>query len=102
MAAILVIKHSALGDILLASGCFKAIREHHAGDQIVLLTTRPFVELAQRSGYFDMVVVDRRPKLWQFRLWLRLLRLLHGFHFERVYDLHRKQRTRLLYRLMRW
>lgn len=102
MAAILVIKHSALGDILLASGCFRAIREHHRNDQIVLLTTQPFVELARKSGYFDMVVVDRRPKLWHFGLWNQLLRLLRGFHFTRVYDLHRKQRTRLLYRLLRW
>lgn len=102
MPAILVIKHSALGDILLASGCFKAIREHHRDDQIVLLTTQPFVELARKSGYFDMVVVDRRPKLWHFGLWKQLLRLLRGFQFTRVYDLHRKQRTRLLYRLLRW
>lgn len=102
MAAILVIKHSALGDILLATGCFKAIRAHHPDDRIVLLTTQPFVELARRSGYFDMVVVDRRPKAWQVRLWRQLLQLLRGFHFQRVYDLHRKQRTRLLYRMLRW
>lgn len=102
MAAILVIKHSALGDILLASGCFQAIRDHHPNDQIVLLTTEPFVELARQSGFFDMVVVDRRPKLWHLGLWRQLLRLLRGFYFSRVYDLHRKQRTRLLYRLLRW
>lgn len=102
MATVLVIKHSALGDILLATGCFKAIRRHHAGDQIVLLTTQPFADLARRSGFFDMVVVDRRPKLWQLGLWRRLMQLLRGFHFTRVYDLHRKQRTRMLYRLLRW
>jgi ADP-heptose:LPS heptosyltransferase len=100
--AVLVIKHSALGDILLASGCFKAIRDHHPDAQIVLLTTQPFVELARSSGFFDIVVVDRRPKLWQPGLWRQLLRLLRGFHFTRVYDLHRKQRTRWLYRLLRW
>lgn len=102
MAAVLVIKHSALGDILLASGCFQAIRAHHPHDQIVLLTTKPFVELARHSGFFDMVVVDRRPKAWQLGLWRQLLCLLRGFRFQRVYDLQRKQRTRLLYRMMRW
>ncbi|HAK62204.1 MAG TPA: ADP-heptose--LPS heptosyltransferase, partial [Alphaproteobacteria bacterium] len=38
---ILVIKLGALGDFILAMGPFKAIRHHHAGAHITLLTTPP-------------------------------------------------------------
>ena len=50
---VLVIKLGALGDFVQALGPFNAIRKHHASRQIVLLTTPPFVSLAEASGYFD-------------------------------------------------
>ena len=38
---ILVIKHGALGDFVLALGPMQAIRRHHSANRIVLLTTEP-------------------------------------------------------------
>jgi len=35
-------------------------RRHHKGAHITLLTTRPFVDIAERSGYFNDIIVDRR------------------------------------------
>ena len=58
---ILVIKLSALGDFLVAMGAMEAIRKHHPKDHITLLTTRPFLDIAQRSGYFNEILIDRRP-----------------------------------------
>ncbi len=47
---ILVIKHGALGDFLLATGAFQAIRRHHANAEITLLTTRPYAEFGREIG----------------------------------------------------
>ena len=35
---LLIIKHGALGDFILSFGPFKAIRDHHLNDHIILLT----------------------------------------------------------------
>ena len=95
----LVIKLSALGDMVLATGAFQAIRAHHADDHLVLLTTRAYGEFARASGYFDEVWIDSRPPLWRVWQWLALgLRLRRG-GFERVYDLQHTTRTHQYYRL---
>ena len=46
---ILVIKLGALGDFILATGPFAAIRTAHPHDEIVLLTTAPFAEIRHRQ-----------------------------------------------------
>ncbi|MCW0236503.1 MAG: glycosyltransferase family 9 protein [Ferrovibrio sp.] len=97
---ILVIKHSALGDMIMALPLLRAIRQHHAGERIVLLTTAPYVDLLQRSGLADEVWTDPRPKFWQpLQLW-RLLRRIRGAGFSRIYDLQGSQRTKGYYRLL--
>jgi ADP-heptose:LPS heptosyltransferase len=98
--AILVIKHSALGDMILALPLLQAIRRHHAGERIVLLTTAPYVDLLQRSGLADEIWTDPRPKAWQpLRLW-RLLRRIRSGGFSRIYDLQGSQRTKGYYRML--
>lgn len=97
---ILVIKHGALGDIVLATGPFKAIRAHHPGAHIVLLTSTPYVKVLSQSGWFDEIWVDDRPKPWNVgELW-RLRGMLRGAGFARVYDLQHSDRTGLYYRMM--
>jgi ADP-heptose:LPS heptosyltransferase len=97
---ILVIKHSALGDMILALPLLRAIRQHHAGEHIVLLTTSAYADLTQRSGLADEIWVDPRPKFWQpFKLWSLLKRIRRG-GFSRIYDLQGSQRTRSYYRLL--
>lgn len=98
-ARILVIKLSALGDFVLSIGSFQAIRKHHADAHITLLTTRPFVRLAEASGCFDEVWVDPRAPWWRIGAWIALIRRLRGAGFERVYDLQRSQRTAWYFRL---
>ena len=100
MSDILVIKLGALGDFVLAMGPFAAIRRHHPEAAITLLTTAPFGELAEASGYFDAVWIDTRPKLTQPLALLRLARRLNGAGFERVYDLQTSTRSGGYFRLM--
>jgi ADP-heptose:LPS heptosyltransferase len=92
-ARILVIKHSALGDVVLATASFQAIRRHHPDASIVLLTTRPYVAIARASGLFDEVWTDPRAPALRVGQTLGLLRRLVAGRFERVYDLQRSQRT---------
>lgn len=98
--AILVIKHSALGDMILALPLFRAIRQHHDGERIVLLTTAAYADLAQRSGLVDEIWTDPRPKFWQpLKLFTLLQRIRRG-GFSRIYDLQGSQRTKSYYRLL--
>jgi ADP-heptose:LPS heptosyltransferase len=97
--AILVIKLGALGDFVQALGPLAAIRGHHPRARIVLLTTAPFVALAEASPYVDAVWVDERPKLHEVRRWLSLRRRLRGARFTRVYDLQTSDRSGFYFRL---
>jgi len=96
---ILVIKLAALGDFIQALGPFAAIRKHHATAHITLLTTQPFVELAEASGLFDQVWVDRKPRALALGAWLDLRRRLRSGGFTRVYDLQTSDRSSFYHRL---
>ena len=50
---ILVIRLSALGDVVQALGPMAAIRRHHPGALIVALTTKPYAPLLAASPYFN-------------------------------------------------
>lgn len=99
-ARILVIKHSAFGDFILSTGSFKAIRAHHAGAHITLLTTAAYQTLAETCPYFDSVWVDPRPRWHDLRAWLRNVGKLRDAGFARVYDLQRNDRTASYYRAL--
>jgi ADP-heptose:LPS heptosyltransferase len=90
---ILVIKLAALGDFVQAFGPFAAIRAHHPGAEITLLTTRPYAELARRSPWFDRVWEDGRPAWTSLPAVWRLARRLRGAGFRRVYDLQTSNRS---------
>ena len=91
MSRILVVKLGALGDFVLAFGPFAAIRARHTGAEITLLTTAPYAELARASPWFDRVVVDRRPRVWDLPGLLRLRQGVRGF--DMVYDLQTSGRS---------
>jgi len=76
-----------------ALGPAAAIRRHHAGDRITLLTTAPYVTLARASGLFDEIILDRRPKAWDAAGWLALRKRLRAGRFDRVYDLQTSGRS---------
>jgi ADP-heptose:LPS heptosyltransferase len=98
---ILVIKHGALGDLVQAFGPFAAIRAHHPGAPVTLLTTRPFAELMARAPWFDAVLVDDRPPWWNLLAWRSLGRRLAARGFGRVYDLQTSDRSSRLFLAMR-
>ncbi|MEM7121011.1 MAG: glycosyltransferase family 9 protein [Pseudomonadota bacterium] len=97
--AILVIRLGALGDFVLSTGPFQAIRDAHKDAHIVLLTTAPYEGLAKAGGWFDEVWLDKRPRLWQLARIAALKRQLRGGRFARVYDLQTSDRSSSYYRL---
>lgn len=88
---ILVIKHGAFGDIVLAFPAFAAIRAAHEGAEITLLTTKPYAGLLGKSPWFDHIETDDKPEAWNLPGLLRLRRQLRGF--DRVYDLQTSGRS---------
>ncbi len=100
-AAVLVIKLGALGDFVQALGPFSAIRRHHGGARIVLLTTGPYRELAEASGFFDEVWTGGRPGGVDFAGWIELRRRMASGGFGRVYDLQTSDRSSF-YRRLFW
>ncbi len=98
MRRILVIKLGALGDFVLATGAFAAIRAAHPTDEIILLTTPPFAELAAESCYFDRVWTDGRPRSIDLPGRWRLSRKLARSGISRVYDLQTSPRSTSYFR----
>ena len=94
-----MIRLSALGDFILALPAMAAIRQAHPEAHITLLTTDGLAALGRKSGWFDHVEIDRRPRWHQVAAWLRLRRWLRAGGFERVYDLQSQDRTALYFRL---
>lgn len=101
MARILVIKHGALGDVVLATAAFQAIRKYHREDHIILLTTPGYADMLRASGYFDEIWIDSRPKLYHPIDFFRLIEKIRGGKFTRIYDLQTSERTSWYFYLMR-
>ncbi|MCR4377518.1 MAG: glycosyltransferase family 9 protein [Rhodospirillales bacterium] len=98
---ILVIKLGALGDFVQALGPMAAIRRHHAGAHVVLLTAKPYVEFAKASNLFDEVWVDEeRPKAWQIGQVMRLRHKFKSGAFTRVYDLQTSDRSSFYFHIL--
>ncbi|MFN3859562.1 MAG: glycosyltransferase family 9 protein [Caulobacter sp.] len=97
---ILVIKLSALGDFIQATGPMKAIRQAHHDAHLVLLTTGPLVGMGEACGWFDEVWTGGRPRWTDLGAVWRLLRRLRGGRFDRVYDLQTQSRTIRYFQLM--
>lgn len=98
MAAILVIKLSALGDLVQADGALRDIREHHPEDHLTVMTTPPYREYMERCPWVDDVFVDPRASRFNVMQMVKLCRRLRCRNFHRVYDLQQVGRTRFYYK----
>jgi ADP-heptose:LPS heptosyltransferase len=96
---VLVIKLSALGDVVLAFPAFTRIRAAHPDAHITLLTTPPYSELAATGPWFDAVDPEGRPRTLLGLL--ALIRRIRLERFDRVYDLQANDRTNLLFQTLR-
>jgi len=106
MSNILIIKHGSLGDIVQISGVLKDIREYHPSNKILILTTRPYIELLSNCPYVDGTLLDKRLPRWNIFYLLKLKELLGKFNFLYAYDLQNSSRTsfyrKFLLRIPNW
>jgi len=94
---ILVIKLSALGDVVLASPSFRTIRHHFPHAKIACLVGLPARAVVQRCPYFDEIFVD--DVTGKDRGWRGAIRLGHTLRrvgFDLVFDLQSSRRSRLI------
>lgn len=92
---ILVIKHGALGDIVIATAGFAAIRTAHPHAHITCLTTKAYADLMAQSPYFNEIWVDSKPKLRERAARKRLRDMLRSKPWAWVYDLQTSKRSTL-------
>ena len=94
---ILVIKHGAFGDIILAGAAMEAIRNHHKDDCIICITTEKFEKLLKFSPWFNFVFVDPKPKWNNFKDWNLLRIFFNKYKFKKIYDLQTSNRSNLYF-----
>lgn len=92
MAKILIIKQGALGDVVMATALIRQIQQHHAQDDLWLLTAPPYVEIFNQWPGLNVVAFERKG----LREGLRALAWIRSSGFARVYDLQSSDRSGLL------
>jgi ADP-heptose:LPS heptosyltransferase len=97
--AILAIKLGALGDVLLAIGALRDIRERH-GLPLAVLTRRPYLPILARCPWVDAAIGDPGLPRWRPDGWWQLWRALRRWRFARVYDLQNSRRSASYRRLL--
>ena len=94
MAAILVLRLSSLGDIVLASSFLQSCREHFPEARLDCVVREDFVALATAlPGVARVIAVSRRAGPLQL---LAVGASLAREPYEHVFDLHQSLRSRLL------
>lgn len=97
---ILIIKFGALGDFILCTGPFSAIRKYHPQAEITLLTTKPFEHLAKKAPWFDHIEIDLKPSALQLSNWLKMRKFIIGNKWSRIYDFQHNDRTDIYFRFL--
>ena len=93
MSNILIIKHGSLGDIAQASGAIQDISENNSNDNIILLTTEPYVELFKKNPFVHDVILDKRLSRFNLIYLFSLMRKLKKLKPKIVFDLQNSSRT---------
>ena len=87
MSNILIIKHGSLGDIAQACGAIQDISVNHKGDEIYLLTTKPYFDLLKKNPHISDVILDKRLSRLNLIYLYSLMKNIKKYNFSKVYDL---------------
>ena len=83
MSNILIIKHGSLGDIAQACGAIQDISENHKGDEIYLLTTKPYFDLFKKNPHISDVILDKRLSRLNLIYLYLLMKNIKKFYFQK-------------------
>ena len=92
---ILIIKLSALGDVILAEGAIRAIKEAHISDDIDIITQKEFSDICKKMNPLCTIIPYQRcyKSLW------RLASKIRTNYYTKIYDLQTNNHTKYLYYL---
>jgi len=96
---ILVIPGPGLGRFVQTLGALSALRRHHAGQRIVVLTSAEAAAFAGATPFVDSVIIDEELPWWDLRATLALRKTLRQMHTACVYDFGDPVRSKWLFRL---
>ena len=97
---ILVVATAGLERFVPALGPMAALRAHHHGATIILLTSPLIAAFAAASPYFSDVWVDETVTSRDLRKWLALRARLREQPFDRVYDFDASAHSKAIFWLM--
>jgi len=100
MSNILIIKHGSLGDIAQACGAIQDISENHKGDEVHLLTTKPYFDLFKKNPHISNIILDKRLSRLNLIYLYSLMKNIKKFKFSKVYDLQNSSRTSFYKRIL--
>ena len=100
MSNILIIKHGSLGDIAQASGAIQDIFDFHKGDNIYLLTTKPYFDLFKKNPHLKDTILDKRLSRFNLIYLFSLMRELKKYKFQKVFDLQNSSRSSFYKRIL--
>lgn len=94
---ILVVKLGALGDVVLATPTFRALKKKYPKGKLTVLTDQAFETVLAMSGDVDEIQTIQRGRLRSRPgAWLRLAGRLRREHFDLCVDLQNTWRTHLM------
>ena len=100
MKKILIIKHGALGDVVLSMHAIFAIWKHFKGHEIFVLTESKYKELFLFLPFIKDIKIDNRPKFYYFFKYIKFFNWFYNSDFEWVFDLQTSKRTNLYYLIL--
>ena len=92
---ILVIKLTALGDVILITASLKALRQKYPEAQIHVLTSIGASSVIQRCPYINSVIVFDVAKKGLMSIW-RMSKVLRKYSFDKIIDLQNNRISHLL------
>ena len=96
---ILIVKLGALGDVIMAEGCMRCVRQHYPDAHITLITEPLYARFMEVSPHLDAVLPYKRLSRWNFaHLWATKKTLL-AQGFDLVIDMQNSSHSR---RFQKW
>ena len=100
MKKILIIKHGALGDVILSMHPVFAIWKHFKGYEISVLTESKYKELFQCLPFIKNIKIDNRPKFYYVLKYIKIFKWFYKSDFEWIFDLQTSKRTNLYFLIL--
>ena len=91
---ILIIKLGALGDVMMAEGVMRCIRQHFPDAHITLATEPLYARFMKKAPHFDEVLPYKRVPRWHFASQRAVKVRLKSGNYELVIDLQNSSHSR--------